>query len=349
MRDSPDPNAPRASGRISRREFIRLAATVGLMAGCRSTAEQVLVTATPTPSAVNARLSLLDGMGRVVRAQHSGAWADDTLSPAILREMVDAGITSLTGIESADQAWQALFSPEERIAIKVNACPDNGCEVFTHVALVDAVTQRLQETGIPAGQIVIYDRYSTDLETAGFTINQSDQGVQCYGTDRHYTEGWSIVEKTVELSDILLECDALINMPLVKVHPIGAITCAMKNHYGSFDRPQIFHENLNVAVAELNALPPIKDRTRLIIGDALAPVRGDWQSTWPGDSILLSYDPIAHDRFALQILAEAMASDDSIYGGSVGSGANAWLQNGTDLGLGTNDPEEMEWVMLSLG
>jgi hypothetical protein len=263
--------------------------------------------------------------------------------------MLDAGIANLTGIESADDAWQALFRPDEKIAIKVNACPDNGCEVFTHVPLVDVVTQRLQEAGVPAEQITIFDRYSIDLETAGYSINQGGQGIQCYGTDRHYTEGFSIVNRTVNLSDILMECDALINIPQVKVHPIGGLTFAMKNHYGSIDRPQIFHEDLNVAVAELNALPPIKDRTRLIIGDALAPVRGDWRTTWPGDSILMSYDPISHDRYGLQILSEAMANDDSIYGGGIGRGSGVWLQNGADLGLGTNDPEEMEWVMLSLG
>lgn len=349
MTDTFDPNTPNQSGKISRREFIRLAAMAGLLAGCKPAAEQVVITATPAPRTSNASLSLQDAMGKVVRPQHSGVWAGETLVPAALREMLDASIANLTGIESAEEAWQALFSPDEKIAIKVNACPDNGCEIFTHVPLVDAVTLCLQESGVPAEQITIFDRYSTDLETAGYSINQGGQGVQCYGTDRHYTEGWSIVERAVELSDILLECDALINMPLVKVHPIGGMTFAMKNHYGTIDRPQIFHENLNVAVAELNALPPIKDRTRLIIGDALAPVRGDWHSTWPGDSILMSYDPISHDRFGLQILSEAMANDDSIYGGGIGPGSGVWLQNGADLGLGTNDPEEMEWVMLSLG
>jgi hypothetical protein len=87
----------------------------------------------------------------------------------------------------------------------------------------------------------------------------------------------------------------------------------MKNHFGTFNRPASFHRpHTGPALVELNALPPIKDRTRLIIGDTLAicPIsRHGWFEAVTGDSILMSFDPVAHDAVGLQMLSEARVSE----------------------------------------
>ncbi len=38
----------------------------------------------------------------------------------------------------------------------------------------------------------------------------------------------------INLANVLKECDALINIPVLKSHMMAGITFAMKNHYGSF-------------------------------------------------------------------------------------------------------------------
>jgi hypothetical protein len=332
---------------LSRRQFIRLAALTGLLAGCRSAVRQVAVTATPAPLPAAARLSLADAPGKVVQAQHSGVWSEEeTLAPQALQELLDGAITSLTGITDARQAWSALFDPGERIAIKVNTVTNS--DYPTHLPLVLAVTEQLQEVGVPAEQIVIYDRGTLDLELADYPVNHDGSGVRCYGNDENYAPDWTIMGDEAPISEVLLSCDALINMPILKDHVYCQMTFAMKNHYGTLHRPSRFHRpRITTALGELSALSPIRDRTRLIIGDVLRIVRPGWTSAWQGDSLLMSYDPVAHDSVGLQLLNEAIASSDvTVF---INDHASEWLQHAADLGVGTNDPAQIQWTRTTVG
>jgi hypothetical protein len=275
--------------------------------------------------------------------------------------MLDASISELTGLGDAAEAWAALFDPGERIAIKVNTI--GGSEVWTHAPLALAVAEALQDVGVPAEQIVIFDRYTDELIYAGYTINRDGSGVRCYGTDRDYAgwdrrspTGWRIAGLWVRLSRILLECDALINIPVLKAHSRSGVTFAMKNHYGTFNRPEDFHSAELVwrGIAGLNALPAIRDRTRLVIGDALwVSLRTRTSVPWwtldaVGDAILMSYDPVAHDTVGLGILNELIEANDGSFTWASRL-ADLWLQGATELGLGTNDPDSIDVVEMGLG
>ena len=85
---------------------------------------------------------------RVVHTHHQGVWDGDTLLPEALKQMLDSSITRLTGLSDTLTAWQALFSPTDRVAIKVNSLPYG--KYWTHVPLVLAVVDRLQAAGVPA-------------------------------------------------------------------------------------------------------------------------------------------------------------------------------------------------------
>ncbi|MBN1978964.1 MAG: DUF362 domain-containing protein [Anaerolineae bacterium] len=354
-----EPSHPR---RISRREFLMGAATVaaGLLAGCCPASPLVPDSAIRRPEIIR---FYPDTPSKVVHAHHAGVWTgapqgdlgDDTLlSPEALHQMLDAAITELTGIADAGDAWAALFDPDERVAIKVCTYGGGrgGSEIFTHVPLVMAVADCLQEVDIPAEQIVIYDRQTAELKGANFTINRSDPGVRCYATG--YEGSWDLMGNNIKLASVLLQSDALINIPLLKSHGIGGMSFAMKSHYGSFNRPQDFHQGkIERAIAELNALEPIRNRTRLTIGDALVASttphgsRPYWTLDVVGDSILMSFDPVAHDAIGLEML-NAFAGTG---GGTrqVIKIAEKWLKNAAELGLGTNDPANIDLVELNLG
>jgi hypothetical protein len=391
--------------RTSRREFLMLAAVTGLLAGCTSalqptstpTAEltNTLVPTpaftpaptrfpplTPTPTPIPLRRPEIiqfypDVPSKVVQTHHVGVWTgapsggkgdNDLLSPETLRQMLDASVTELTGLRDARAAWSALFSPDERIAIKVNTNGFAGVAPFwTHAPLALAVTACLQEVGIPAEQIYLYDITTSDLEGAGYPINRDGSGVRCYGTAENWDDrktksgrtvwdagafvpGWTLLGREVRLSEILLSCDALINMPRLCDHSLSGVTFAMKNHYGTFDSAAAFHQHKTFcqAVGELNALPPIRDRTRLIIGDALAVV--GWDDAVTGDSILVSFDPVATDVIALELWLDAWPSgSEGLVPDSVVGLATPWLENAASLGLGTNDPNNMDVVEIELG
>ena len=353
-RNCNDSSLPRG---ISRRDFLKIAAAAGLLAGCspiqQPDAPPVLSqvegptsapTATPVPTSPPQPLKKVPG--RVVRARHAGVWEGDRLATDALRQMLDASIARLTGMENAGTAWAALFDPGEQIAIKVNTIQTS--DYWTHVPLVLAVTECLQDAGVPAEKIVIFDRATAELRDANYPINQDGPGVRCYGTDDNYTAGWTIVDTDIMLSDILLNCDALINIPVLKAHDLSGFTFAMKNHYGTFNKPQNFHRQVPRAIAELNALQPIRDRTRLIIGDALTACTLGWHSAVIGDSILASFDPVAHDLVGLQVLSQAMASNgvDPISAKSMGYRC---LEQGAELGLGINEPDSIQWLEMNLG
>ena len=126
---------------------------------------------------------------KIAWTHHAQAWDKRNLVPAALSVMLAASITRLTGLEDATQAWQALFAPGEKIAIKVNTIQHSN--VKTHVPLVMAVAEALQSAGVPAEQIFIYDRNIEELKSAGFTLNfdYGNPGVRCFGTD-NYKTGW---------------------------------------------------------------------------------------------------------------------------------------------------------------
>jgi hypothetical protein len=288
-----------------------------------------------------------DVPSKVVRARHAGVWDDRMLVPGAIRQMLDGAITELTGLNDAGEAWAALFAPDERVAIKVNSIDRSSGS--THLPLVMAVTECLQQVGIPAEQIVIFDRRTNELKNAGYPVNRDGPGVRCCGTDGGYIAGWTMAGLSVGLSDVLLSCDALINMPILKSHSLAGITFAMKNHYGTFDRPQDFHgHRMKCGMAELNALPPIKDRTRLIIGDAFKIImRGLILSIEMGDSLFMSFDPVAHDVVGLEPCSRMMDAKGRDSAGAIEL-ANRWLKHGTELGLGTSNLDDIDLVEVDL-
>jgi hypothetical protein len=285
-----------------------------------------------------------DAASQLVRVHHAGVWDGDKLVPDALRQMLDAGITHLTGINDARQAWAALFSPAERIAIKVNTILSSS--YWTPVPLVMAVTQSLQDAGIPAEQIVIYDRDPSELGNAGFKINRDGPGVRCASSTR-YVKGYKLVGIDASLSDVLLSCDALINMPILKSHGNAGMTFSMKNHYGTFQRPTEFYHSgkgIQQGIAELNAWPDIKNRTRLIVGSLLNFVGAsswDWSSALPGDSLLFSFDPVAADAYAMQEFQKVVTSSGPSPK-TVKALATPWIAYAAKLGVGTNDPTQYQ-------
>ena len=351
-----------SAGGMSRRQFIRLAAAAGLLAACSPVQPPAAVPTpapqaaadTPTPAATprpTATLTITpkavwrpplvkiypDGPSKIVRVRHGGVWSGETMNSEALKQILDAAITRLTGLNDAREAWAALFKPTEKIALKVNSLSGQS----SHVAMAMAVADRLQNAGIPAGQIFIFDRYGLELEGAGYPINQDGPGVRCYGTDTAYEGKWKLVDTDVKLSRILLDCDALINLPLLKAAPGPGISFSMKNHYGTFDTPAMFHdEKFERGIPELNALPPIKDRARLIIGDILTPEthRSTDGYTIIGlkDTVLVSFDPVAMDTLGLKIASDELAAAGKNPKTNTVQ-ATPWLEHGAKLGLGTND------------
>jgi hypothetical protein len=281
---------------------------------------------------------------RVVLARHSGVWDGDAPNPAIVLQMLDAGLSALTGISDALTIWRALFDADERVLLKVN-CISYGSP--TQPAVAYAVAQRLQDAGLVAENLLIFDRTDHELEGAGYALNDGGAGVQCHGTRGEGSEA-VLSQAAVRLYQEFDACDAIINIPTPKEHGTAGISVAMKNHYGSINRPGALHGGrCDPGVAELNAQPTIRDKTRLIVGAALNVSPGDWNRPEREDALLLSFDPVALDTVARDILVRHRQEK--------GMGVNFLIEGAPQLStaqalkLGATDAELIDLQEIVLG
>jgi hypothetical protein len=293
---------------------------------------------TPTATPPLSREALLahwpaTGTSRVVLVRHSGAWTGDRPDPAIVRQMLDDGLRTLTDQPGAEAVWRALFAPQERVLLKVNCIAYGGP---TQPAVAYAVAESLQAAGLPATQILIFDRSDGELAAAGYTLNNGQPGVQCHGSNGRGSEA-TLSQAGVRFYRELDECDAIVNLPIPKQHGGAGVSVALKNHYGSVENPYQLHGNFcDPAIAELNALPLIRGKTRLIVGAALDISPCDWDRPVRENALLLSFDPVALDTVARDLLVRRR-QEMGLDAGYLVHGARH-LQTAQSLGLGATEP-----------
>jgi len=136
--------------------------------------------------------------------------------------------------------------------------------------------------------------------------------------------------KSLEIARTVLECDFLINVPILKAHNETLISCSLKNLKGTMPRSMksAFHGvNLHHAIAQLNSvLIP-----HLIIVDGL---QGDLLSE-------SGHDPVVMDRI---ILGTNPVEVDSIVADTLGYKPRdiRHIAYATDGGLGTCDLKKIK-------
>jgi uncharacterized protein (DUF362 family) len=281
---------------------------------------------------------------RVVLVRHSLVWPGDAPDPAIVLQMLDEGLRTLTSAPDALTIWRALFDVEERVLLKVNCIAYGGP---THPAVTYAVAQRLQDAGLRAEQILIFDRTSRELSAAGYTLNEAEAGVRCHGSRGEGTEV-VLSQGRVRFFQELDTCDALINLPIPKQHGTAGVSISLKNHYGSVNNPGSLHGNrCDPAIAELNAQPTIRDKTRLVVASALGVSPSDWNQPERENALLLSFDPVALDSVARDILVRHR-QEQGQGAGSLVEGARH-LHTAQSLEVGAMEPHLIDLQEVTLG
>ena len=276
------------------------------------------------------------GTSRVVKVRHSGAWAGADTAQETVLQMLDDGLSTLTGVADKPSAWRALFNAGDRVLLKVN-CIDSSLP--TPPVVTYAVAQRLLDAGLSPENILIFDRTDRELQASGYKLNESGPGIRCHGSRGEGTEA-ALSQATVRFYKEFDECDAVINLPLPRSHPFAGITVALKNHYGSVNQPMRLHGNSCEAVADLNAQPNIRDKTRLIVGSALRVASGNWRNPETEDSLLLSFDPVALDTVARDILVRYREAQGQAAGSLID--VPRYLQKAQSLNLGATDAKLIE-------
>lgn len=342
--------------KLTRREFLKGAAagigiygaaSASLGAIAEETSKKSRIVVVTSPNIIvdrdkNTNTPSKLGMGSVGEV-------DPSLDQKVLNSMVAEGIKAFTGEKTESAAWKKLFKPNDIVGIKVNCLFSVGAS--THPEVVASLIAGLRSAGIPAANIIVWDRNNREMKSAGFVINNSGSGVQCYGTEGNYEdEPTQMGSFNGRLSKILTQkITALINVPILKDHSISGITCAMKNHYGSHNNPGDHHANgCDPYLADLNSIPAIREKTRLIVCDAIRPqchggpgYRPDF--VWEYKSLLFATDPVALDFMGWQIIEKRRAEIGRKPLVQEGR-PTKFIETAASKGLGTNDPTKMEII-----
>jgi uncharacterized protein (DUF362 family) len=262
--------------------------------------------------------------------------------PALLDDALGSAVASVAGEASAVDGFRRLFSPRDVVGIKINALA--GRAMSARPEVVSRITRWLQAAGVPARQVVIFERDERELLRAGFPPNHGGSGVRVIGADGDYTfwrRDWG--PNSSRFTRILAdEMTALINVGVLKDGGEAGVAVGMKNWYGVIHNPQQCHDDgCHPFIAHLAAYPLIRDKLRLTIVDGLtAQCHGGpmlsprWTWNWSG--FLASTDPVALDAVAWQVL-EARRQEVGLPTLAAEGRAPKWIAEGARIGLGQAD------------
>ncbi len=249
-----------------------------------------------------------------------------------VRAMVDRAITNLTERGAVPEAWLSLVSTQDVVGIKVFSEP--GPNSGTRPAVAAAVVQGLLSAGLPPQQIIVWDKYQSDLRLAGFFNLAKRYGVRVAGsTEAGYDEtnfyatpllgnlvwgdfefgkkGEGMGRKSFVSKIVSQQMTKIINItPLMNHNEAGVCGNLFSLALGSVDNTARFESDparLATAVPEIYALPALGDRVVLNIVDALiCQYEGEERSLLHYSSVLnqlrFSRDPVALDLLSLQEL-----------------------------------------------
>ncbi|MBN2412480.1 DUF362 domain-containing protein [candidate division KSB1 bacterium] len=333
--------------RINRREFIGQSVAAGI--GTSLAAKSVFSQNSPKPNA------------KVIKVTHPGAvLADGKVNPEIVKIILDRALCEFSGEQDVTKAWTKYISPEDIVGLKINTL---GLRYVAKTNYIDhfhvvnkAISDGLVQAGCPEENIIVWDQKLENMRDGGFTPGTiGDTKIQCICAreDGSEEEPHMAGDKPAYLYKVLTrKISALVNIPLAKTHRMAGITGALKNHYGSLDNPNDFHANncCNPGIAELNNLEPIKQKTRLIIMDALFTVINGgptWSNEFirPYNSILIATDPVAMDRVLLEII-DGLRKTEQL---PPIAPQSKHVKLAADLGLGEGDLEKIDIVEIGLG
>jgi len=324
----------------SRRDFLKTAATGALVLGSQS---KLGLAAALDQHAQTGKSKVV--IARDAALHGTGAQPDEKR----VQDLLDRAIATYTGRDHPVEAWKRIVPVDKVIGLKVNGLGGKG--ISSHLALVLAICERLQQAGVKPGNIVAWDRNARDLKACGLTISTDPSRIRCYGSDvsgyEEQQEAWGTAR--IRLSKILTrECGMVIGLPILKDHSEAGVTFAMKNMYGVVDRPQDLHAGgCNPGVADLNCIPVVREKVRFTIGDAMTSVYDGGpgfhpERLWQPNALIVGEDRVAVDHTAWQMIERKRAAAGAPTLEAAGRPPR-YIATAADAAhrLGTNDPQRI--------
>ena len=316
---------------------------------------------------------------RVIVARDADATEAFQAQPEKVRALVRLGILKLTGETNTARAWATLVKPRDVVGIKVYSSP--GPASGTRPSVVAAVIEGLLEAGLPATNIVIWDRQKGDLRLSGFVDLANRYGTRAEGSlnvgfdeDTFYSpdtpilgqlvwgdlefgrKGDGIGRKSYISKLVTKGMTKIINVtPLLNHNTAGVCGNLFSLASGSADNVMRFESDtrrLATAIPEIYALPSLGDRVVLNITDALiCQYHGEQRSllhySTALNEIRLSRDAVALDFLSLRELDSERARSGTVTSQYLSlTNYMELIENAAllDLGRGDSDSIKIERV-----
>jgi len=318
---------------VTRRRFLRTAA---VLAGgsCLPSGP-----ATGNPSV--GRVAAFAEDARVVRIGSHYVVDGPQVHGPVLREMFEEALKALAGEPSPEKAWRRFLHPNDVIGLKFNQSGQQLIATSRQVA--ETLIGSLLGAGWSADQLVcieapprIASKFRTRPAIDGYSRSVTDFGS---GSD--------------QLAAVLDQVTAMINIPFLKTHQIAGMSCGLKNlSHGLIKHPARFHSNgCSPYIADIVALPAIKDKLRLTIVDALRVVfdrgpRPTADTIHDAGTLILSADALAGDAIGLLTLNDIRQENnlEAVYRAAPDAG---YLAAAAKRGLGALSQGQIELLDLS--
>jgi uncharacterized protein (DUF362 family) len=263
--------------------------------------------------------------GRVIEARNRNAIVRNRVSQPIVRRMLEQAMQELTRERSARDAWAKFIAPTDIVGIKIN--PSGAPACCSSPEIIREIVAAVQSLGVPARNIVVYDRYSYEIDIGSYQA-LLPPGVRIVGIQDAFSGGGTGYEPTVycdanffgewetrsHMAGIVAhEVTKIINVPTMKDHSAAGVTGALKNlAYGSFNNVarthRAPHSFTNPVIGLMCSVEPLRSKAVLHIMDGMRQVWHGGPLTQVQDFIdqtgmlLVATDPVAMDTVELDAI-----------------------------------------------
>jgi uncharacterized protein (DUF362 family) len=262
--------------------------------------------------------------GRVVELSNPEAIVRNRVSQPLIKEMLERGMKELTGDNSAQAAWTKFVGPKDIVGIKIN--PSGAPACCSSPEIVREIVAGVQSVGVPAGNIIVYDRYAYEIDigsyqalvpanvkvvgvqdaftgTAGY-----DMGIYC---DANFFGEWET--RSYMASIVAHGVTKIVNVPTMKDHSAAGVTGCLKNlGYGTFNNvarshraPYSFTDPL---IGTMCSVEPLRSKAVLHIMDGMrqvwhgGPLTQVQDFIHPAGMLYIGTDPVAIDTLELDAI-----------------------------------------------
>ncbi len=262
--------------------------------------------------------------GRVIELTHRNAIAANRVAQPVIRQMLEHGMKELTGERSLTAAWAKFIEASDVVGIKIN--PSGAPACCSSPEIVREIITALQAVGVPSKNIVVFDRYSYEIDIGGYQallpagirvlgiedgvgdISGYDLNVFC---EANFFGEWET--RSYMASVVAQGVTKIINVPTMKDHSAAGITGCLKNlGYGVFNNvarshrpPYSFTDPL---IGLMCSAEPLRSKSVLHIMDGMrqvwhgGPLTQVQDFIYQAGTLLIGTDPVAIDTIELEVI-----------------------------------------------